>query len=47
LRVILSKNAWKEIEELKYKYKLLETHLKYMPGGEGYLEAKEELDDDG
>lgn len=44
---IVKERLEREIEELKYKYKLLETHLKYMPGGEGYLEAKEELDDDG
>jgi hypothetical protein len=29
-----------ELEMYKKKYKLLETHLKYMPEGEGYLEAK-------
>jgi hypothetical protein len=31
----------RELEKYKEKYKLLKTHLKYMPEGEGYLEAKE------
>jgi hypothetical protein len=33
-----------EIEGLKKKIEELELHLKYMPGGEGYLEAKEHLE---
>ena len=41
---IVKERLEREIEELKSKYKLLETHLKYMPGGEGYLEAKENFD---
>jgi hypothetical protein len=34
----------REIEIHKEKYKLLETHLKYMPDGEGYMEAKYHFD---
>jgi len=30
-----------ELERYKEKYKLLKTHLKYMPNGEGYQESKE------
>lgn len=40
---IVKERLEREIEELKSKYKLLEMHLKYMPGGEGYLEAKEDF----
>ena len=34
----------RELKDLRDKYKLLETHLKYMPEGEGYLEAKEHFE---
>lgn len=42
---IVKERLEREIEELKSKYKLLEIHLTYMPGGEGYLEAKEDFDE--
>jgi hypothetical protein len=41
---IVKERLEREIEELKSKYELLETHLKFMPGGEGYLEAKEDFE---
>lgn len=41
---IVKERLEREIEELKSKYKLLETHLKFMPEGEGYLEAKEHFE---
>jgi hypothetical protein len=41
---IIKERLEREIEDLKSKYKLLETHLKYMPGGEGYLETMEHFE---
>lgn len=38
---VVKERLEREINELESKYKLLETHLKYMPGGEGYFEANE------
>ena len=34
----------RELKDLKEKFKLLETHLKYMPDGDGYLDAKEHFE---
>jgi cell division protein FtsB len=34
----------KENEKLKRKLKELEEHLRYMPDGEGYLEAKADFE---
>lgn len=35
----------KTIEKLRHKIELLEAHIKYMPGGEGALEALEHFED--
>lgn len=45
IKIVNNENMLKEkIEKLEMENKLLETEIKYMPGGEGYLKAKENFE---